>query len=378
MEEREAFEFQWPYIASFIGNREDIEASALRTGAMTRRRGIRSADDLLRLAMTYAFGGYSLRQTAAYAETIGFASMSNVGVLKRLRRCDAWLGELLARKLCERAQAHLEGEFRLRLIDATTVNRPGTHGTDWRLHVGMNLKLGQIDHVELTDAKGGETLTRFVFQPGDLILADRGYAHRAGLEAVVQSGAHFIIRTNWQNLPLETLDGQPFDLLAALRSLDEAEPGDFDAQFRGPSGKAIPVRVLATRRSESAAEKTRLEATRESEKKGRVVDPRTLESAGYFYVLTTLSREQLSASQGLELYRFRWQIEMNFKDLKSVLDLNQIPAKDPALARTWLFGKLLGAFLIDDLTTRYVSFSPWGYKIQRPSRFHLETSPPLS
>lgn len=374
MNEREAFEFQWPYLANFIGAPEEIEESAVRTGALTRRREVKSADDLLRLAMTYAFCGYSLRQTAAYAQTLGFASISDVALLKRLKRCDVWLGELLARKLGERAGAMPAGEFRLRIVDATTVNRPGTHGTDWRIHVGMNLKLGQIDHVEITDAKGGETLNRFTLAPGDLILADRGYAHRSGLETVVRSGAHFIVRTNWQNLPLERLDGTPFDILAALRSLGEAEPGDFDVQFRGPSGKPIAVRLVATRRSEPAAAQTRKQATSESKKKGRVVDPRTLESAGFFYVLTNVPREQLSADQVLELYRFRWQIEMNFKDLKSVLDIDNIPAKDPALARTWLYGKLLGAFLMDDLTSRYVSFSPWGYKIQPASRFNLETS----
>ncbi len=374
MDEREAFEFQWPYLASFIGSPEEIERSAVLTGALTRRREVKSADDLLRLAMTYAFCGYSLRQTAAYAQAIGFASISDVGLLKRLKRCDVWLGELLARKLGERAGAMPAGEFRLRIVDATTVNRPGTHGTDWRIHVGMNLKLGQMDHVEITDAKGGETLNRFQFAPGDLILADRGYAHRSGLEAASRAGAHFIVRTNWQNLPLERVDGTPFDILAALRSIGESEPGDFDVQFRGPSGKRIPVRLVATRRSEPAAAQTRKEAIAESKKKGRVVDPRTLESAGFFYVLTNVPRERLSAVEVLELYRFRWQIEMNFKNLKGVLDLNNIPAKDPALARTWLYGKLLGAFLMDDLTSRYVSFSPWGYKIQPASRFDLETS----
>jgi hypothetical protein len=239
----------------------------------------------------------------------------------------------------------------------------------------MNVKLGQIDHVEITDAKGGETLNRFEFAPGDLVVGDRGYAHRSGLEAVSRAGAHFIVRTNWQNLPLERPDGTPFDILAALRSIGEAVSGDFNVRFRGPGGRTpIAARLVATRRSEPAAAQTRKEATAESKKKGRVVDARTLESAGYFYVLTNVSSEQLSADQVLELYRFRWQIEMNFKDLKSVLDLNNIPAKDPALARTWLYAKLLGAFLIDDLTSRYVSFSPWGYKLQPPSGLSLETS----
>lgn len=374
MDEREAFEFQWPYLASFIGSLEQIEASAVRTGALTRRREVKSADALLRLAMTYGFCGFSLRQTAAYAQSLGFASISDVALLKRLRGCDQWLGELLAQKLSERAGAMPTGAFRLRIVDATTVNRPGTHGTDFRIHVGMNLTSAQIDHVEITDAKGGETLNRFAFVAGDLVLADRGYAHRNGLESVARAGAHFIVRTNWQNLPLESPDGSPFDILNALRSLGEAEACDFAVQFRGPTGKAFAARLVATRRSEPAAAKTRKDATYESKKKGRLVDARTLESAGFFYVLTNVPAEQLPATEVLELYRFRWQIEMNFKDLKSVLDLNNIPAKDPALARSWLYAKLLGAFLIDDLTSRYVSISPWGYKIQQPADLDLEAS----
>jgi hypothetical protein len=370
MDAREAFEFQWPYIASFVGSPEEIEASAVRTGALVRRRGVKSGDTLLKLAMTYAFCDLSLRQTAIYAESAGLASLSDVALLKRLRKCDVWLGELLARKLAERAGAAPSGPFRLRIMDATTVNRPGIKGTDWRLHVGMNLALGQIDHFEITDVKGGETLKRFRCDPIDLIVADRGFAHRAGLEAVDKQGAHFIVRTSWQNIPLETLDGQPFELPASLRSLGETEVGDFDVQFRW-NNKTFRVRLIATRRSEPAAAHTRKTATAESKKKGHVVDPRTLESAGFFYVLTNVSRDQLSADRVLELYRFRWQIEMAFKDLKTVLDLDNIPAKDPALARSWIFAKLLGAFLIDDLTSRYLSFSPWGYKLQRTSGLNM-------
>jgi len=374
MKECEAVEFQWPYLSNLIASPEELERSALHTGALVRRREIKSADTLLRLAMTYGFCELSLRQTAAYAQSVGFASISDVGILKRLRRCDKWLGELLAQKLAERAGVSLpRNQFRLRIVDATTVNRPGTHGTDWRLHIGMNLGLGQLDHVELTDAKGGESLTRFTFAPGDLVLADRGYAHRNGLQAVSRAGAFFIVRANWQNLPLEDRDGKAFDILSALRSLGEAVPGEFLVQTRGSDRKPIACRLVAIRRSEPAAARTRKQAISESVKKGRTSDPRTLESAGFFYVLTNVAAEQLRADAVLELYRFRWQIEMNFKDLKSVLNLDSLPAKDPALARTYLFAKLLGAFVIDDLTTRYLSFSPWGYKIQPSSRLVLET-----
>src|SRR5258708_3174368 len=59
----------------------------------------------------------------------------------------------------------------------------------------------------------------------------------------------------------------------------------------------------------------------------------------------------------------RWQMELTFKRLKSILNLDELPAKNAALAQVILFAKLLGALLVDDYTERYVSFFPWGYPI---------------
>ena len=38
---------------------------------------------------------------------------------------------------------------------------PGSTGTDWRLHVGFDLAEQRLDQVMVTDARGGETWTRF-------------------------------------------------------------------------------------------------------------------------------------------------------------------------------------------------------------------------
>jgi IS4 transposase len=51
----------------------------------------------------------------------------------------------------------------------------------------------------------------------------------------------------------------------------------------------------------------------------------------------------------LELYRFRWQVELDFKRLKSLLQLGNLTARDPPLARTFLYSKLLAALLLEDL-----------------------------
>jgi hypothetical protein len=273
---------------------------------------------------------------------------------------------LLARKLAQRAgRAELPGnQLRLRLIDATTVARPGSTGIDWRLHMSMNVSCGRVDHIELTDAKGAETLTRFAFAPSDLVIADRGYAKAKDLDHVSRANAFFIIRTSRHSMKLEHHDGRPFDYIEGLNQLPEAAAGEFAVQVRVSPQHALPCRLIGIRKSEPAAERTRSKILAESRKKHRITDPRTLESAGFMAVLTNLPPDQARPEQILDLYRFRWQIEMNFKDLKSVLELDVLPAKDAALARTYLYAKLLGTFLIDDLTARYLSFSPWGYKIQ--------------
>lgn len=366
MQNTELVEFQWPYLASLIGSEEEISRSAVKAGALIRRREVRSADALLRLAITYGFCGFSLRQTALYAQTIGFASISDVALLKRLRRCGPWLGELLAHKLAQRA-GRIElpaNHLRLRLIDATTVARPGSTGIDWRLHLSMDVSRGMVDHIELTDAKGAESLTRFSFTSSDLVIADRGYAKGKDLDHVSRANAFFIVRTSRHSVKLEHLDGRAFDYVEALNQLPEAAAREFAVHVRVSPKHVVPCRLIGIRKSEPAAERTRAKILAESRKKGRITDPRTLESAGFMTVLTNLPLNDIPPAQILDLYRFRWQIEMNFKDRKSILELDTLPAKDPALAHTYLYAKLLGTLLIDDLTSRYLSFSPWGYEIQ--------------
>jgi hypothetical protein len=370
-----ALEHQWPFLLSFLPSEDALESSAFEHGAIRRRRGITSASDLLRLALVYACCGLSLRQTAAWAEAAGVASVSDVALLKRLRSASRWLGNVLGEKLAERAQtsAAVCTALHLRIVDATTVSQPGSTGTDWRLHLGFDLSRFAIDHLELTTVKGGETLKRFSVSRGEVLVGDRGYCHCKGMSSVLARGGDFLIRMNWQNVPLKHPDGEPFDLFPALRSIEEGEVGDFPVLV-APEGKGkippFPARLIAVRKSEPAAEAARRKALRERSRKCRTPDPRTLEGAGYVLVLTSLPASRLAAKDALEIYRLRWQIELVFKRMKSILDLGELPAKDPRLVQTYIYAKLIAALLLEELTESYLSFSPWGFKLNR--------SPPLS
>ena len=364
MNATEAVEYQWPYLLRFLPNVDVIERSAAELGAFRRHRGVPNATALLRLALVYGSCGYSLRGTAAWAEAANVAHVSDVALLQRFRAAADWMLFLLAQKLASRVpvpEPPPERGFRVHLIDATAISKPGSSGTDWRVHLSFDLSNHRIRTLEITDRSGGESLRRFAIGPGELAVADRGYATRAGFASVLAQGGSFLVRLPWSNVPLESVDGQAFDLFHWLRSLPEAAADQIGLRVRLPNGKKVAVRLVAIRKSEVAAERTRAKVLRNQSKQGEKVDIRSLEAAGYVMLLTNLTSEQLSAAATLELYRFRWQIELCFKQLKTILQLDRLPAKDPRLAITVIAAKLLGALVIDDFTARYVSFFPWGY-----------------
>jgi hypothetical protein len=359
---------EWKFLLKMLPRGVDLDSSAREWGAIRRRRVVYSGELLLRLALVYALSGFSLRQTAAWACQKGLAVLSDVALLKRLRGASDWLGYLLAQKLAERTEGlKLAGiSTRLRLVDATTVSRPGSQGTDWRVHLGLDLGEFRIDSVELTGPEGGETLSRFSISPGELLVGDRGYAHRRGLHAVRQAQGHFLVRFNPHNLPVELSEGQAFNVLTAVRHDSTVDLWEFqvhtaaDAKQKIP---ALPARLVVLRKSPAATEQTRQKLLREAARKGRKVSEQTLEAAAYMMVLTSVPQEELEAQQALEIYRFRWQIEITFKRLKGLLELDELAAKDPRLAQTFLLSKLLAALLLEDLSERFLDFSPWGYPL---------------
>jgi hypothetical protein len=75
----------WARLVERLAGLIDLEATARERGALRRRREVRSAEALLRLAFAYVLGRLSLRVVAAWAEEQGLAALSDVALLKRLK-----------------------------------------------------------------------------------------------------------------------------------------------------------------------------------------------------------------------------------------------------------------------------------------------------
>lgn len=351
----------------------DLEASARASGALVRRRAVKDAASLLRLAFAYSVCGLSLRATSAWAQVSAIADLSDVALLNRLRRAADWLGEIVAAILSERmADAVSAGaERRVRLVDATTLSCPGSRKTDWRVHVGFRLgPRPRIEQLALSDGRGAESLGRFVCGPGDIVIGDGGYAKAKDLAQLDADGAAFIVRTGWNAVRLRTPDGAPFDLFAMLGGVPERGTAEAAAAIAlDQAGKRLlPVRLVVRGKSADEAARARRRARRKSRKQGRTPKKETLQAAGYIVLLTSLDGAGFPAGDVLELYRLRWQIELVFKRLKSLIHLDRLPAKDPDLARCWIYAKIITALLLEDMTGHFLDSPPRARRIPAAHR----------
>ncbi len=341
------------------------EAKAIELGAVRRLRGFDSVASLLRVLLIHLADGCSLRETAVRASAGGLCAVSDVALLKRLRGCAAWF-EWMARELATDMalpltdRALLPGR-RVRLVDGSSVCEPGATGSTWRLHYALNLHTLSCDEVHVTQASVGESLTHFEIHPGDVIMADRGFAKRPGLRYVVQRQGDVVLRTSLSNLPLQDRSGHKLQVLPLLRSLAIGQAADWPARVQDEHG-TIAVRVCAYKKTTAQTLAAQQAIEQEARKKSRSVQPQTLEAAGYVIVLTTLAEP--AAAEIMEFYRRRWQIELAFKRLKSLLQLGHLKKIDKDGARAWLQGKLLVACLIEKLILTAERFSPWGYVAQ--------------
>jgi hypothetical protein len=341
------------------------QAKAKESGALLRCRVFENAENLLRTLLIHLAEGCSLRETAVRAKHGHIVSVSDVALLKRLNASGEWFRWMavgvMERWIEKQPEAIFGKTLRIRLIDGSTIQEPGSTGSTWRLHYSIGLPSLRCDEVYVTSPEEGESFERFRVHPGDLFIGDRNFGRRADVKHVVQGRGQVLVRINLTNLPLVNKDEVPFPLLNRLRTLSKTKLGDWEV-WVPYENTWIPGRVCALKKSKEAAEKAQRKVLQENSRKGAKVRPETIEAAAYTFVFTTLDRTFTSATV-LEIYRGRWQIELAFKRLKSIIELGHLRKADLEGAKAWLHGKLLVAFLIEALITAGERFFPWGYPI---------------
>jgi len=359
---------QWETVLKMLPESLDLEATAKESKALVRKRKVKKAADLLRLVLAYAVCDWSLRLVGVWCAVVQLGHLSDTAILKRLRQCPVWLGRIIALLLEEH---HLSlpqyPGVCVRLMDASVVSRPGSKGTDWVIHASFDLGRMCLDGLEVTDAHSGETMARYPARANEIRVGDRGYAYAKSMGPVLASGSGLVVRINWQSVPLQDQEGNKVDLIALLRSILPQHPVvEQNVWMQTPQGR-FPLRLTVAMLPQEAADRARQRVRKAYRNKGKTPDARTLFAAGFTMVVSNLAPEPWPAEQVLHLYRLRWQVELLFKRLKSLLHLDHLRAQDPQLAQAYLLGKLLAALLLDRLTHQVRRLCPeWFQSLTRP------------
>jgi len=342
-------EQEWSYVLTLLP--PDLEDTALQSQALRRCRKVPDAAALLRMALAYAVSDLSLKDVAAWAQALGVAEITGPGLFYRLREAEAWLERVLAQTLQSQVPEEKGQPRRVRIVDATVITGPGATGTEWRAHVLLDPNSGGFRAVELTDARGGEEYGRHPLQPGEIILGDRAYATARGLWAVQAAGGWVVARLNPHSI--RVCDGER--KLIRLLDREEQVPSVGGIEFN------IDVPIPPERRSKS--HKTWSLDRAQAWVAARAIAGRTRRGE-VIWILTTLPAAQAAPAELLQLYRLRWQIELFFKRLKSLLHFDTLPSRQGPTARSWMLSRLLAAALAQKLAQPSGPLSPWGYEVQ--------------
>ena len=342
-----------PYLPS------DWEAKAKELGALVRRRGIKTADELLALNLLHVKDGGSYQATSSLMKLTAGISLDKNAVYHRIKASWPWL-RYMAEGVCRLQGIAIPkpsfiGDKHVRLIDASDIALPGGTSSAYRLHYDFDLFGFTARSLEMTAAKEGEKLTRYKIEANDIIIADRVYGTITGIEHVLSWQGSFVLRLRSKSFNLYNAKGERIELLPNIQHLDEHQSTDIHCFYKLPTGELRPLRIVVMKKNKQAVEQTHRKMARKASRKQTKPVPSDTSMINEYIVLAT--NLDYTNNQILELYRARWQIEQVFYRLKSLFEFGEIPNKNYDSVMAWFYGKLLLAALCEAIV-RKECFSP--------------------
>jgi len=228
---------------------------------------------------------------------------------------------------------------------------PGSGGgaskANCKLQAGYEYKSGSLGFFAVTegikpDQAYCSCLSDHV-QTGDLMLTDLGYFKLGLFQKLDAKGAFFLSRflvgTTLRNA--ETLE--TIDLSQTLHRF-EGQALEMNVLI-GKDESAVKCRLVCLRVNEPIANARRRKLRKEAQKKGRTPSQAHLALCDWTLFVTNAAADILPVEWVLSLYRLRWQIELIFKQLKSVLRIHSSNTSNEYRLKCELYGKLIMAVL---------------------------------
>jgi len=204
----------------------------------------------------------------------------------------------------------------------------------------------------LPSKRSDQGLAQLVTQPvgaNELGLYDKGFYKGPALQDLARRGGYFLIPyphavTVWQadsagQRQLLDLSAELKTAVGPLVQWSQLWLGKDDSQLG-------PVRVVAFRLAQENANRRRDALRKKCRAYGRTPSAAALVLAGWLILVTNAPPEKLPTEAVAYLYRVRWQIELVFKQLKSVFRLDVLPSQNECRVQCEIWARLLTALLL--------------------------------
>ena len=185
---------------------------------------------------------------------------------------------------------------------------------------------------------------------GELQLQDKGFFDAKAWRAAQDRGAYLLTPlphsvTLWR--PGQTPAKEDLLDLAAALGVTTENRLEWPSLKVGKVGhRAGALRLVAFRLTPESAARHRQGLRDAMRKQGRMPSAKALQLAGWLLLLTNAPADKLPSVMMSYLYRMRWQVELIFRQLKSVLRLDKTESENPFRVQSQIWARLTCAVLL--------------------------------
>jgi hypothetical protein len=226
------------------------------------------------------------------------------------------------------------------------------------IQYSFDLKHGNWEVLELTKATENDLAytkrTLGQICQGDLYIRDLGYVSHAYLIKIVKEKAFFINRLHplWNPVLCDT--GKTLNWVSLYEKMQQTKSVQFETMITiGKGQDAFNCRLIAV----PVPEEVWVERIRKAQARAKSVGYELTDEykhrCRFSLFITNATQEMLKATDIVQLYRLRWQIELIFKTWKSLLTIHKVNAVKKERLECHLIAKFIW-ILINWKVFRYV------------------------
>jgi hypothetical protein len=186
-------------------------------------------------------------------------------------------------------------------------------------------------------------------QKGDLVIRDLGYFCLNFFAYLASIGAYFLSRLSFNvNVYLTADADEPVKLVQHINRFGNGgKTMEFNV-FLGQKHR-IPVRLVVYRLPSDVYRKRQKAAIKAAKRKGRGISLSYLKFLKYTFFITNVPATLWSMEAVGTGYRLRWQVELVFKNWKSLFQINVLKGTRPERILCLIYGRLIVILVVQRL-----------------------------